>query len=222
MYSLNNKKSKLLYILFTVFAIVFIISFATTLALNESPSKINCVLYISVEGKNFVTECGGVPIGGGTVLTVAHPFKNINSYDDIEISAYDKNDGNTYALTLIKTDFVKDLALLSCKCTTYPNIKISKYAHIYRTLFFPSGKEFEYINKCTSSGTINMNGRNLLTLNCTVKNGFSGYPIISNSNTLIGIICSTDYINNTSYAICGPTIKDFIYDALPELKQKTT
>ena len=218
MHSLTNNKSRSLYIVFTVFTVILMILFTVTLILNEHPSAINCALYITVEGNDFVTECGGAVIKDGTIITVAHPFRNINSHDDIKISAYDKYNGKTYALTLIKTDFEKDLALLSCDSALYPHIDISDYPNVYRTLFYPSKKEFRYINKCNVSGVVNMDGQNLIVINRSVENGFSGYPIIDNSNTLIGIICSTDYMNKKSYVICGSTINDFVSEAMSEFE----
>ena len=217
---MTKKINIYLYVIITISAItvflILIIPIAVNKEIYENLHKKVFVVKISAETTDYVSECGGVIMENGYILTVAHPFRKIKkfTYDDLIISAYDHKNNCTYYPKILKIDESADLALLSAVDLPTSSVRLSDSASDYKG-------QYSYIHCLSNSHRIikrhisnfaSDGKRNYIAIDTEIKNGFSGYPVTDKTGLLIGIICSYDSINKTTYALNANSIKKFLED----------
>ena len=214
---MTKKINIYLYVTISILAIIVFFAFVIPFGIISENNKIRNsvhIVKITAENDNFISQCGGVIISNGYILTVAHPFTKTNSssYDDLLISAYDPNTDTTFYPKIIKLDEKADLAILSDDKIYGSDIKIADNSRC-------SDKSLSYIHyadishslkKCRITGLASDGKRSYVSINTEIKNGYSGYPVTNKSGLLIGIICSYDSMNKITYAIPCFTLREFL------------
>jgi S1-C subfamily serine protease len=166
------------------------------------------------ERKSIQFKSGGTGFlidGKGYLVTNAHIIRN-----SINIAVFN-NKGEEFNAVVLKTDNVKDIAILKIEDKGYKSIASLPYGEPIYTLGYPRN-DIVYSEGYLSART----GFNGDTLSCQLgiaaNRGNSGGPVFNHNGEVIGILSTKE---TESEGVAFAIQSKYIFDAIDQLKKDT-